>query len=276
MSFSRRVGYGPKGRPNAATFSRKALNARKEELALVRATQRAEASAAIRHANRGPLLGLMQKQAMLAGGRGPETKFVDTQGILGVNGRLAATPPAAITLCAPVQGAAGFNRIGQKITLKSLRIRGNVTNVLTCVQGLGRIIVVYDKQANAALPNWADLITSISNAGAATTGALDGINMANRDRFIVLADEQMWLPSCTNTAGVLTNVGGLNTTDKNPSMFNFDRFIKLRDMEMHFNNTNGGTFADIQTGSLNFFFALTGTDQSYSANFVARTRFQDL
>lgn len=263
------------GNIKAKQFSPSALMARKEDLALIRATERAEASRAARAmVNQGPLLGLMRRQA-LQSGRGPEIKFVDSQAVLGITGRLAATPPVAVSLFTPVQGAAGFNRIGQKVTLKSLRVRGFVLNLATAVQGTGRIIIVYDKQANAALPNWADLITSISAAGAATTGAMDGINMANRERFIVLADEQFWLPSVTNTAGVLTNVGGLNTSDKNPSMFNFDRFIKLRDMETHFNNTNGGTFADIQTGSLNMFFVLTGTDQGYQGQFVCRTRFAD-
>lgn len=258
----------------AKTFSKTALNRRKEDLALIRAAERAEAAAMVRPINPGPLLGLMRKQAM-TGGRGPEVKFVDIAATNLVF-RGAGIPPTAVTLFVPVQGAAAFNRIGQKVTLKSLRIRGVVTNILTSLQGMGRIIVVYDKQANAALPTWTDLISNVSSAGAATNGAFDGINMANRDRFIILADEQIWTPSVTNTAGVLTNVGALNATDKNPSMYNFDRFIRLRDMESHFNNTNGGTFADLQSGSLSIFAVHSNTDSAWNIAFTARVRFSDM
>lgn len=211
----------------------------------------------------------------MGGSRSHEIKYVDfptTQ----TNFALATAPPVATSLCFPVQGAAAFNRIGQKILLKSLRLRGNIKNVATGVQAFGRIIVVYDRQANAALPNWADLISAQTSAGATSTSCYDGINMANRERFLVLADEQFNFPSVTFTAGVLTNYEAI--TEKLPSMFNFDRFIPLKDMEMHFNNTNGGTFADIQTGSISLFVAMdsNGTAASWQFNYTARTRFDDV
>lgn len=205
--------------------------------------------------------------------RWPEVKFVDLD--QATTGRLPATPPVAQSLFFPVQGAAGYNRIGQKVTLKSIRVRGVITNILTSVQQMGRIIICYDRQANAAVPAWADVITNVSSNGTATVNIADGVNLGNRDRFIILADEQLWLPSVTNTAGVLTNVGALNATDKNPSMFNFDRFIKLRDAETHFNNTNGGTAADIQSGSLNLFFAVGTTDSSFTFTYSVRVRYSD-
>jgi len=244
---------------------------RKEELALVRATMRAEAMA--RPVNPGPLLGLMRKQAMMGSGRGPEIKFVDVASTA-KNFVTAATPPTATTLCIPVQGAAAFNRIGQKITLKSLRIRGSVTNAADALHGMGRIIVVYDKQANAALPTWTEVIGAVTSAGVASNTAFDGLNMANRDRFIILADEMLVLPGMQNAAGVITNITDFGT-DKNPSMYNFDRFIRLRDMECHFNNTNGGTFADIQSGSLSIFTCTSSTTNAFTFTFSARVRFSD-
>lgn len=211
----------------------------------------------------------------MGGSRSHEIKYVDfptTQ----TNFQLATAPPTATSLCFPVQGAAAFNRIGQKILLKSIRLRGNVKNILTGVQGFGRIMVVYDRQSNAALPNWADLISAQTSAGATSTSAYDGMNMANRERFIMLVDEQFNFPSVTNTAGVLTNTAF--PQEKDPSMFNFDRFVPLKDMEMHFNNTNGGTFADIQTGSLSLFVAIdsNSTAASWQLNWTARTRFDDV
>lgn len=218
---------------------------------------------------------LVAQQGRTAGARGtPETKFVDTA-IVTTAFTSTATPPVATSLCFPVQGAAAFNRIGQKITLRSLRIRGNVESNATGIQTIARILVVYDKQANAALPVWTDVIMGLTSAAVPSSTITDGINMANRDRFIVLADEQLNLPAQTNTAGVLTNC--FFPYEKNPSMFNFDRFIKLKDMEMHFNNTNGGSFADIQTGSLSLFLAQdsTGTGASWSFRYGARTRYRD-
>lgn len=208
----------------------------------------------------------------LRAGRQPELKFVDLAQTA-LTGRLAATPPVAQPILFPVQGAAAFNRIGQKITLKSLRVRGVVTNILTSVQQMARIIIVYDRQANAALPIWTDVIGAVVSGGGPSSTIMDGIQLANRDRFIILADEQYNLPSVTNTTGVLTNMA--YPQEKNPSMFNFDRFIKLKDMETHFNNTNGGTFADIQTGSLSLFFAVQTTDSSWSLTWSARTRYTD-
>lgn len=218
---------------------------------------------------------LMALQGRGAGGRGvSETKFVDSA--LSTSTFIATTtPPTAVSLIFPVQGAAAFNRVGQKISLRSLRIRGNIFPNSTGTLTLLRVLIVYDKQANAALPVWTDVILGVNSAGAASSTITDGINMANRDRFIVLADEQINAPAFTNTAGVLTNLS--YPQEKNPSMFNFDRFIPLKDMEMHFNNTNGGTFADIQTGSVSIFFAMqgTGTAASWQMTWSMRCRFRD-
>jgi len=135
--------------------------------------------------------------------------------------------------------------------------------------------VVYDKQANALLPVWTDVIAAVTSAGAPSSTITDGINMANRDRFIVLADEQLNLPPLTFAAGQLTQLA--YPIEKNPSMFNFDRFIPLKDMEMHFNNTNGGTFADVQTGSVSIFLAqeVGATAAAWSFTFSTRARYRD-
>lgn len=218
---------------------------------------------------------LAAMQGRSVGSRGtPETKFVDTASF-SANFVSTATPPTAVPLIIPVQGAAAYNRIGQKITLRSLRMRGLIANSATGIQILGRVLVVYDKQANAALPVWTDVILAVTSAGAASSNITDGLNMANRDRFIVLADEQINFPAITNTGGVLSNLAF--PQEKNPSMFNFDRFIPLKDMEMHFNNTNGGTYADIQTGSVSVFFAMEagGTAASWTFTGSTRARYRD-
>nr|WAE42189.1 MAG: capsid protein [Cressdnaviricota sp.] len=204
-----------------------------------------------------------------------EIKFVDIPSTSLTNA-LSTAPPIAQPLFFPVQGAAAFNRVGQKVILKSLRLRGTIKPILTGLQCIGRVLVVYDRQANAALPAWTDVIAGVSSPGAQTNSVYDGLNMANRERFVVLMDEQLNIPSQTFTAGVQTNES--YPIEKNPSMFNFDRFVKLKDMETHFNNTNGGTFADIQTGSLNLFFAtdVGSTSAAWQFTYGARVRYDDI
>lgn len=222
----------------------------------------------------GPMSVKGNMMARARGTRRPEIKFVDIT-TTATNFRVTGTPPVAQPLNAISQGTGAYNRIGQKILMKSLRVRGVVTNIATATQQTARVIIVYDRQCNTALPIWSDLILAVDKAATGTSNVLDGVNMGNRDRFIVLADEQMWLPAVTNTAGVLTNVGTLNSTDKNPTMFNFDRFIRLKDLEAHFNNVNGGTFADIQTGGM-FMFLASGADAQYSMAWSARLRYEDV
>lgn len=253
------------------TFAgRQTVNKRRKLWQVNVAAQQARRMGAVGGVGNRMLAALMRRDR---GTRRHEIKFVDKL-MTTTNFVTAATPPTAIGVLNLSQGAAGFNRIGQKIILKSIRVRGNVTNILTTTQDIGRIIVVYDHQANAALPLWTDLIGAVNVTGAAGTSAYDGVQLANRERFIVLADEQFNLPAVTNTAGVLTNLAF--PQEKNPSMFNFDRFIRLKDLQTHFNNVNGGTFADIQTGSLNIFVVSQNNSNAWAFTYSVRVRFDDL
>jgi len=174
------------------------------------------------------------------------------------------------TVNVPVNGAELYQRVGRKIYMKSLHIRGFLVNNSTGVQDYGRILVVYDSQPNGATPVLATLLQD-SNAGAATTG-LSNLNLANRARFKILRDYPVLLPSVTNTAGVLTN---FQMTDQIKSSFNIDMFIKLKGLETEFNGTNGGTIADINSGSIFILTASTLANNGWEFEFQTRLRYYD-
>lgn len=226
-----------------------------------------------------------RSMGMLTTGRGagryssrvPEIKFVDTAR-RNLTSASAATPPIADLLFCVVPGSAAYQRIGQRVQLKSLRIRGNIEGV-TAYTGVdtGRILVVYDRQPNGAKALWTDVIASVTNAGATASTEVDGLNMANRERFQILADEQLYLNGFQSTAGVISTPSFFTSTEKNPPMLNFDRFIKLKNLEVHFNNGAAGTVADIQTGAVLMFFAAgANSDAKWVFEYGSRTRYQDI
>jgi len=207
-----------------------------------------------------------------------EIKFVDNAAT-GTIFRLAATPPVGIYLGGPVQGAAPYQRIGQKIANKSLRIRGqvnpNVSN--TAGYGIGRIIVVYDEQANGAAAAWADVVSAYTAAGGNSSSGYDGLNMNNRERFKCFVDEQFQLPVTTVVGSLITAGVVLDTTaNKKAAPWNFDRFIPLNNLVTHYKGTAGG-IGDVATGALLMFVVCDGcTDQSYIFDWSARLRYDDL
>jgi len=157
---------------------------------------------------------------------------------------------APILLNGITQGASQTQRIGNKISMKSIRIRGQIINLLTAVQTYARIIIFYDKQCNGATCANADLLSTITSVPTTTVTVFSEMNLMNVERFIILRDMIMTLPSVTNTVGVLSNVGfdpGQNPS--NTSIFDVDMFIKLKGLPTLY---KGGTLGvgDIATGGL--------------------------
>lgn len=169
----------------------------------------------------------------------------------------------------PVNGPEIYQRVGRKIYMKSVHIRGFIYFSATTIQDLCRIIVFYDAQPNAAAANLAALLQD-SNAGAATTG-LSEINLANRARFKILRDFQLQTPSCSFAAGVITNVAA---QDQKPQSLSIDMFIKLKGLETEFNGTNGGTIADITSGSL-YVACISQSDNVKQLYYTSRLRYYD-
>jgi len=190
---------------------------------------------------------------------------------------LDSSPPTGIYLGGPVQGAAPYQRIGQRIANKSLRIRGNViANASNPVGCIGRILVVYDEQTNGATPAWSDVILAYTAAGATSSHTADGINMNNRERFKVLVDEQFNFPATTVVGDLITAGVVLDTTGGGrQAPWCFDRFVPMKDLVTHFKATAGGV-GDVATGGIFMFVATSGTDSAFAFEWTARLRYDDL
>lgn len=181
-------------------------------------------------------------------GKGKEIKAVDIPyQIVSIN----QPATAIIALLNGVQTGTGFfNRIGSRIEMKSLHIRGVLRNGATAVQSFCRMAIVYDRQPTGALPIWSDIFQARDQTGTATNSTASGVNLDNRDRFVVVRDVQYFLPSVSNAAGVLTNGPSYPGSDQESDI---NIFIKLKGLVTHFkSSSNPATITDIATGALYF------------------------
>ena len=114
-----------------------------------------------------------------------------------------------------------------------------------------RIIVVYDKQANAVAPAITDVLTVDSFIGQN--------NLNNRDRFVILCDV-ISDPISVNANG---SVAGT--------------IYKKINLETMFNAGTAGTIGDITSGSIYLFVAQTANIGTANPvfNWRSRIRFQD-
>lgn len=175
-------------------------------------------------------------------------------------------------------GAGFFNRIGSRITLKSLHLVGQITPGTGSPTGVSeylRIMVVYDKQANGATPNIADLLQD-QNQTAATvvTNAWSHLNMVNRDRFQILMDDRVEVPINTFTA----EFNNISSIIDYTGEVNINRFIRLNDLETMFKSSSSPTTqADISVGALYVvtFGTLSAATSGFAFNFNARLRYWD-
>lgn len=181
--------------------------------------------------------------------RGPkmEIKYVDNAAT-DDNFNLVGGSPW-ILLNGVVQGAGNNQRIGNKISLKALRMKGQIINLATAVQTYGRLLVIYDKQPNGAIPTYASVMQTRDSAGAATNTAFSDPNFDNKERFTILRDTTIVFPSVTNAVGVLTNVGFDQQSKSDINIFNVDMYIKLKGLHTAYTGATAG-IADISTGSL--------------------------
>lgn len=187
----------------------------------------------------------------------------------------AINSAGALTVLNPlVKGTDFFNRIGMKVALRSLHVNGFLNTIRNvALFDYARIMIVYDRQPNAAFPSVATLLQDVSPAGAAASNSLSGINMVNRERFLVLMDERIYLPETDTGTGAQPG-----QPDPVSSTFKINRFIKLNELISMYNDTNGGTIADITTGSL---FLLTfgqnaAASEGYALQASFRLRYDDI
>lgn len=166
-----------------------------------------------------------------------EKKVIDSNS----NIYVFATSPPSTLLNGCIAGSQNYNRIGRKIFMKSLQVRGYIHAATdgTATEGLFRMIIVYDKQSNGAAPAYTDVIRSQNVSGVNSSSAADMINLDNRDRFIILRDRAFAMSQQSTVA--TQAVAGSNT-----DLF-VDEYLRIN-METIYNAGTAGTVGDITTG----------------------------
>jgi len=218
--------------------------------------------------------GFPSLQAVMRGrGIKGETKAVD---ILPASYNLTAAAASVTTLNLVVAGSTFNQRIGRKICLKSLYIRGHYTYTATPSTAASdpayvRTVVVYDKQTNGAAPTWANVFTSYDQALTTSSTALDHVNLDFRDRFVILADEtHLIMPF-----GAAQQPAAFTPT---ASEMMINRYIPLKNMETQYKaDSSPSVVGDIATGGLFLLQFSSATPANGTARFTGslRLRFTD-
>jgi len=189
---------------------------------------------------------------------------------------LNSTPQ--ITLINAVQeGAGGFNRIGRKIMMKSIRITGVIAptgNATANVGELNRMALVYDRAPNGAFPVFTDIFNGQFQTGTNIPTLISGPHPVNFERFIVLREKYWVLPT---NSGASTNgtVALVNHPEENAK---FDMYIKLPNLVAHYSGTtNPVGIGQYQNGAL---YIVTNGSSAAGSEYsllgvVTRLRFWD-
>jgi len=161
--------------------------------------------------------------------RGPQSKetgYVD----------LAATTMAfdttgTIVLAATIaQGAAVTQRIGKKITLKSMQMRGQTISGTTTAVCDCALILVYDKRPTGALPAITDILV--------TANPISFNNDANGGRFKILRRWDFKLSGNSSTPATGNEIQDMSN------------FVKLGNAPCVFKAAATGAIGDIEEGAL--------------------------
>lgn len=183
-----------------------------------------------------------------------------------------ADPSTIQTLFAPQLGNDYYNRVGRKVQLIALKIRGHVTCTSQGDQTAAdpatgcRVLLVQDKQTNGTLAT-GDLVL-LSGTGTQAINMFQ--NPASFGRFRVYKDKRWILQTQALTYdGTNIEQAGLQK--------NFEWIIKFRKpITIHFNATNGGTYADIIDNSFHIFAATNSVSLVPTLAYKCRATFLDI
>lgn len=209
-----------------------------------------------------------------------EVKGADTD--LAINPIIATTSTNGsqytINLVAP--GTGSYNRVGRKIRMKSLRLKGTVkyfyhrTVTTGVIPGANvRMVLVYDQQPSGAVPNFDTIFGRTSQAGTETCQYQDPVKYDSMGRFKILREWNFnFVPRLWN------NEGG--TVDGAIEEAPFDEYIKLNGLEtVYSGQTSPCSIADVSTGGLYVYFRSDQNSATAYAftdtNCVARLRYYD-
>lgn len=197
----------------------------------------------------------------------PEIKTVDTQ----IASIVITATPQFFLLNALQVGTATYNRIGSKTLMKSIQLRMTIEpQGSQFFADVVRILLVYDKSANKALPTFADIIQSKDQAGAPLSLCDDMRNIDTTDRFKILIDEERWLGPITQVLGV-----SFSGAWGSASEMTIDKYLKLGLPVQYISaSASPATIAQVVVGSL-YLIMFSQSSTNYTVSGVSRCRYYD-
>lgn len=112
--------------------------------------------------------------------------------------------PAVFSLFALAQGSGSMNRIGQQVAVKSVYYQYQVQIGAIEVPTVCRILLFWDRTPNGSPPSASAVISDTAN------GVVSPMNLANRDRFVILADERLTLSPQGDTSKIVEGYRKIN------------------------------------------------------------------
>lgn len=212
-----------------------------------------------------------------------ELKGMDTDIAISAGSVLATTNDngASFVLNLIRTGSASYNRIGRKIALHSLRLRGqaflNYTDTTTSGDLVGnqlRMVVVYDQLPGGTIPTFDSIFGHTVQAGTESTDFLDPPKYDGMERYRVLYDKVISIsPQTTNASG--------GSSDLVVAMTHFDKYISLKGLNSAYSGESSPqTIADIAAGAVYVYFRgylnETSTRWQIGPYSVARIRYTDM
>lgn len=156
------------------------------------------------------------------------------------------------------QGTTDKTRIGNKVTIRNINMRfvASIDNqtAITMANGILRVILYVDKQANGAAATVADLI-SVANV----TGFR---NMDQVDRFTILKDKVYTIePKCANATST-------STADR---MYKISKKVNI---PVHFSSTTGA-ITEVRSNNIGILLFGNFNSVNFAQTGLARIKFTD-
>lgn len=184
-----------------------------------------------------------------------------------------------------MEGAAAWNRIGRRINMKSIEVSAVVrysANPAAASTGeIIRLALVYDKQYNGSFFTNSSVLwqsdRQTSGGTGSTVSVLSPVNLANRDRFLILKEwryGQIDTAITTPATAAATMATALQA--RLPGRIHW--YVKLKGLETVFQSTTGtADGADVTSGALLLVFVSNQTtaNSCFRINFASRLRFYD-
>jgi len=196
---------------------------------------------------------------------------MDPASTINLGAAAVATP---LCLFAPTVGAALNQRIGRKVKMMKVKVRGHINVPVQAAQAAAdtstfvRLALVMDKQTNAAQMTGAQLYNDSSNAFA-TINSYQNPN--NFGRFKILKERSMPIRNL-NLVGSPTAADVVQDGTCVPFKLSY-RF--KAPVTVNFNATNGGTVADIIDNSLHIICGAYSIAYAPSLSYYTRVSYKE-